>query len=212
MLHILLLIIIIYFLFFSKTEHFYQQEVATERDIKLAHKELLRRRCIKGGYVWKEGSDIKNSTSDPSQTRTQALSTNEVDELMYDCLHTRETCLRDSVYPTLEDKPPKYYEWRAEPGNDRCIIGNEAFRDMCEKEGLTYDPETGKCRTNRPYCMSKGLPFCNGDCFVPPMQWLWEQIVGTTLARTMAQASAERWITEGACRADDAIKESKREK
>lgn len=194
MFHIILLLIILYITFYNfllpqSTEQ-YTQDVATDRDLKLATKDALRKRCIKGGYTWKEGGD----------------------EFSYDCLHTRTTCLRDSVYPTYADEPPKYYEWRAEPGNDRCIIGNEGFREFCEKEGLAYEPETGKCKTTRPYCLSKGLPFCNGDCYVPPVQWLSEQIFGTTLGRTIAQASPERWITEGACRLDDKVKEDQKEK
>jgi hypothetical protein len=210
MLRILLIIIILYFFFFSQQiESYTAQNIATDRDHNLAIKEAFRKRCINKGYIWKESGDIKNPTG---QNQPGVLSSGGIDEFTYDCLHSRETCLRDSVYPTYEDQAPQYYEWRAEPGNDRCIIGNEGFREFCEKEGLTYDPETGKCKTNGKYCMNKGLPFCNGDCFIPPLQWINEQIFGVTLARTISQASVERWITEGICRADDAIKESKREK
>jgi hypothetical protein len=204
MLRILLLIIIIYFfLFYRKIEPYTEQKIATDRDVNLAIKELYRKRCLNKGYVWKDSGDVKNQSN---------VLSSGTDEFTYDCLHNRDTCLRDSVYPTYADEVPKYYEWRAEPGNDRCIIGNEGFREFCEKEGLTYNAETGQCKTNRPYCFNKGLPFCNGDCFVPPIQWVSEQIFGTTLGRTVAQASLERWVAEGACRADEAIKESKREK
>lgn len=184
---LLLLLVFIVYVYSQDTKETYVQNVATERDEKLAIKEALRKRCIKGGYVWKPGPT----------------------ELDYDCVHTKKTCLRDSVYPTPAEKDPRYYEWRSEPGNDRCIIANEGWREFCEKEGLSYNPENGLCKTNRQYCMNKGLPFCNGDCFVPPLQWLSEQIFGTTLGRTLAQASPERWIAEGACRADDAIKENR---
>lgn len=187
----LFLIILILFIYYIYAQDYkketYVQQIATERDKKLAIKEALRKRCIKGGYVWKPGPT----------------------EYDYDCVHTKATCLRDSVYPTPAEKDPKYYEWRAEAGNDRCIIANEGWREFCEKEGLSYNPENGQCKTNRQYCMNKGLPFCNGDCFVPPLQWLSEQIFGTTLGRTLAQASPERWITEGACRIDDAVKDNK---
>lgn len=175
-----IIIIILYFIFFTQGEHFTQQ-VATERDIKLAQKNVLQKICIDKGYNWKEGGD----------------------EFSYDCLHTKQTCLRDSIYPTYADKAPTYYEWRSEPNNDRCIIGNEAFREFCEKEGLTYSPDSGKCKTNKKYCSSKGLPYCNGDCYIPPLQWVSEQVFGTTLGRTIAQASPERWIVEGACKLEE---------
>lgn len=187
---LLLLVVFIVYVYSQHTKETYVQNIATERDELLAIKEALRKRCIKGGHVWAPGPT----------------------EFDYDCFYTKQSCLKDSVYPTVEDKPPEYFEWRAEPGNSRCIIGNEAWREFCEKEGLSYDPENGKCKTNGQYCMSKGLPFCNGDCYVPPMQWLSEQVLGTTLGRTLAQASAERWIAEGICRADDAIKEDTKRK
>jgi|GWRWMinimDraft_5_1066013.scaffolds.fasta_scaffold06545_1 hypothetical protein len=195
MLRILLLTIILCFFLSQQIEPYTQQQIATDRDILLATKEAFRKRCVNNGYIWKESGDVKTSTA----TNQPSVLSSGTDEFRYDCLHTRETCLKNSIYPTYAEDPPSYYEWRSEPGNDRCVIGNEGFRDFCEKEGLTYEPETGNCKTNKQYCFNKGLPFCNGDCYVPPGQWLSEQIFGTTLGRTLAQASPERWIAEAAC-------------
>jgi hypothetical protein len=178
MFYILIFIIILYFLLPKYTEH-YDQIVATEKDNILAFKNALKNRCKKLKYQWIEGNT----------------------EDSWECAHTRETCLEDSIYPTLEDAIPQYYEWR--PKTQRCIIGNEGYRYFCEKEGLTYNAETGECKTSREYCNKKGLPFCNGDCYIPPLQWLNEQIFGKTIGRTLSQGTLERGIAEALCRADE---------
>jgi hypothetical protein len=188
MFYILIFIIVLYFLFFKPKEHYTEQKIATQLDEDRATKAAFKHFCKKKGYTWIDGSS----------------------ELNWDCVHTRQTCLKDSIYPTLADKDPQYYEWRAEPNNQRCIIGNEGFRDFCEKEGLTYDTETGICKTNLKYCNSKGLPFCNGDCFIPPLQWLSEQVLGTTLGRTLSQVSVERGLAELGCRLDQERKDAEK--
>ena len=76
------------------------------------------------------------------------------------------------------------------------VVMNESRCDRVCKD-------SGKCKTNKKYCSSKGLPYCNGDCYIPPLQWVSEQVFGTTLGRTIAQASPERWIVEGACKLEE---------
>jgi hypothetical protein len=179
--------------------------VATPIDIKRAYKYALKKMCDAGGYTWVE----------------------QADEFTYDCKHTQDTCERDSVYPTLTDTTPKYYEWRKPETKDAqiaasragqlidtstrtlsqiaghsslresssninnkdtggvCIMGNEMYRKFCEDNGLTYNKQTGKCVTNKQYCNNRCLPFCNGDCFRPPKSWLVEQVIGTTVGRTL---------------------------
>jgi len=74
-------------------EHFSGQlRVADELDHKRAMKYALKKMCEENGYVWKEfpGS-----------------------EFVYDCKHTKSTCLSESVYPTQPNHVPQYYEWRS---------------------------------------------------------------------------------------------------
>ena len=192
--------------------------VATELDHKRALKYALKKKCESSGYQWVELGD----------------------EFSYDCKHTKQTCLKDSIYPTPEGKFPQYYEWREPNSTDAqlmaerrsvsqdyreqqalsqnfgssinlskdqinsqysgvCILGNEPFRKVCEDEKLQYDPSTGKCKTTEAYCISKGLPFCNGDCYNPPNSWLMEQILGTTLGRTLSAGTNAAAI--GICKA-----------
>lgn len=66
--------------------------VMTELDKKRAAKYALEETCKAGGYIWVQGGD----------------------EFIYDCKHSKQTCERDSIYPTpdTEDAIPQYYEWR----------------------------------------------------------------------------------------------------
>lgn len=116
----------------------------------------------------------------------------------WDCVYgTRESCMNASVYPTLEDTEPHYYEWRED--TKKCVVGNEAWRAWCDKEGLKYDPDTGRCRVTREYCLKKQLNYCNGDCYQPPVSWVAEQIFGATLGRAINNVLPEKWITQAAC-------------
>jgi hypothetical protein len=67
-------------------------KVATDYDMKRAAKYAIEQICKKRGYIWVQGGS----------------------EFVYDCKHSKETCTRDSVYPTpdKEDAIPQYYEWR----------------------------------------------------------------------------------------------------
>ena len=192
-------------------------KVETELDRKRALKYALKKTCEKRGYRWIEGGD----------------------EFTYDCKHTKETCKRDSVYPTKKDEIPQYYEWRDVNSKDAkdvasktvnlidnkpqstsktlgqsslseseydinnedaggiCIIGNERFRSFCEDNDLTYNPDDGSCVTNRKYCNNRCLPFCNGDCYLPPDTWTFEQVFGTTLSRSFG--CARNMTLEGVC-------------
>lgn len=119
----------------------------------------------------------------------------------WDCLYaTKESCLNASIYPTPEANEPHYYEWR--DNTKQCVIGNEGFRSWCEKEGLKYEPDTGKCKVTRDHCLKNQLNYCDGDCYQPPLNWLNEQVLGSTLARSLNNISAEKWIIQKAC--DDA--------
>jgi hypothetical protein len=89
-------ILLYFFIAFSFMYIFFRQNskehlrVVNEIDQKRAVKEALKTLCTVKGYSWYEMGD----------------------EFTYDCKHTKETCLRDSIYPTPEDGYPQYYEWR----------------------------------------------------------------------------------------------------
>jgi hypothetical protein len=67
-------------------------KVATDYDMKRAAKYALEQMCKKKGYIWVQGGP----------------------EFVYDCKHSKETCERDSIYPTpdTDEAIPQYYEWR----------------------------------------------------------------------------------------------------
>jgi hypothetical protein len=174
--------------------------VATDLDFKRAYKFALQQTCIENGNTWVQGGD----------------------EFNYDCKYNKESCLKNSVYPTLVGDNPSYYEWRKNGSTDAinanlnslqdntinindnggiCIIGNETYRDFCEKNKLTYNPEDGSCVTNKDYCLTKVLPFCNGDCYVPPNTWLTQNLFGTTLGRALT--APQSYLVEGICELDN---------
>lgn len=186
---IFILLIIIgstYFYFTRRHKEGYtgNLRVATEMDRKRAMKYALRTLCEKGGYAWYESPE---------------------DQFIYDCKHTKETCNRDSIYPTKEGKSPKYYEWRDVQTADGqvltnrvpktiqdqdgfCILGNEEFRKTCEGEYLRYNKNDGTCVTTRPYCNSKLLAYCKNDCFESPDTMILSRLFGNTLSRPITLA------------------------
>lgn len=102
------------------------KRIATDLDHKRAVKYAMQKMCEKGGYAWIQGAD----------------------EFTYDCKHTQQTCMRESVYPTQKDAVPQYYEWRdrnspeakeaglsgEEYGTGRTISGSFADQDIINSE------------------------------------------------------------------------------
>lgn len=227
---LLFIISIFYFYYLNNTiteTYVGNLKVATDLDRRKALKYALQQTCINKGYKWVELGD----------------------EMTFDCKYTKDTCLKDSIYPTQENKLPKYYEWRDSTSEDAkkvventlnspsrnvsasdtsqdtlskkiglsslsqteqdildkdglCILGNETFRQFCEDNGLTYNPKDGSCVTNESYCLKRVLPFCNGDCYKPPVSFLTESVLGTTLGRSLATMS--NYGIAGICKAANA--------
>jgi len=232
---LIFVVFLIYFIFQKRNvENFEANKVATETDRKRAIKYALENLCKSRGYTWFQGSD----------------------EFVFDCKHTKSTCLRDSVYPTKEGNIPRYYEWREYGSDDAkkagyygvndtsdmtrilssqiglsantirevdinnkelggvCIMGNEQFRDFCEKEDLRYDTTNGTCYTTQKYCDKRLVPFCNGDCFDDPGALVLKGLFGDTLGRTMGvnlPGFRETYLlTQAACRVDTEVKKDKK--
>lgn len=177
-------------------------KVANEIDKQRAHKFALKTLCEKNGYKWSQGGD----------------------EFVYECKHTKDTCINESVYPTPKDGIHKYYEWRdkSDPefketlsgiisqqsttkwdDDGVCIMGNENFRKFCEDENLRYDTTTGKCYTTKKYCRDKQLAFCNGDCFEPPVSKITSAIFGTTIGRALGSSSLLDIAVSAGCSGGD---------
>jgi hypothetical protein len=194
------LAILLYCTFFARNKEQYvgNLRVANEIDKKRAIKFAAKTLCEKKGYKWSQGGD----------------------EFIYDCKHTKDTCRNESVYPTPESGYPRYYEWRdqSDPEFNEtltgiisqnsttkrddegvCILGNETFRNFCEKEELRYDANNGKCYTTKQYCNDKQLAFCDGDCFETPTSKIAGAVFGTTIGRALGRASLIDNIVIAAC-------------
>lgn len=182
-------------MFDKKIEHYYgQKRVATPDDEKRAIKYALKDLCENTGHIWSEGET----------------------EFSYGCIHSQKTCLDNSKYPTRKGDIPAYYEWRnagsddwnevtsfsGDYSNDAggvCILGNETFRELCEKDKLRYDSSNGKCFTTKEYCNSRLLAFCDNDCFEDPISLIGKNIVGTTIARTIGGTNLLTGVIHLAC-------------
>lgn len=103
---ILIILLIGYFVFKPTIEGYVGDlRVANELDEKRAAKYALEKLCKEGGYQWVElGS-----------------------EFSYDCRHTKETCEKESVYPTQQDSQPKYYEWRSPNSEDAKLMAERSI-------------------------------------------------------------------------------------
>lgn len=171
-----IIIIIVLILFFNKSYKIEKLTIMNKQNEIDADKYAMRAICEKRGHIWVDGPDDQ-----------------------WDCVYTKDTCLKTSKYPIMEnDTPNSYLEWRDNPG--KCIMGNASYRSFCEEEGLTYDSTTGTCKTNKMYCLNRLLPFCNGDCYTPPLQYAAEQIFGKTASRIFGFISPEMAITQGVCK------------
>lgn len=87
--------------------------VATDNDRKRAMKFALQRMCQTKGYKWVQFED----------------------EFTYDCVYTKETCEKESIYPTKDGDLPQYYEWRANDSKD----AKEAKEKMINSTTLSSD-------------------------------------------------------------------------
>lgn len=176
---VLCLILVVVFVWNKKKEIREDLTIMNDQDKIDANKYAMRAICEKKGHIWVDGENKD-----------------------YDCLYTKETCLKTSKYPLMEDdSPDAYLEWRDNPG--KCIGGNTAFRSFCEEEGLKYDPSTGECKTHKTYCLKRLLPFCNGDCYNPPVQGFFEKVFGPTITRSIGFILPESSIIQSVCSAQN---------
>jgi hypothetical protein len=200
---VIVITLVIYFYLHKRELYTGTLRVAGDIDYKRATKFALQKMCTDRGLTWVQGGD----------------------EFSYDCKYNKDSCLKASKYPTLVGDNPSYYEWRDSSSTDFinanvnalqdntintgdnggiCIIGNEMYRNFCETNNLTYNPQDGSCVTNKNYCLTKVLPFCNGDCYVPPNTWLTQNLFGTTLGRALT--APQSYLVDGICELDTKVK------
>jgi hypothetical protein len=133
-----------------------------QEDFDKAHIYALQNMCTNRGYIWKYASGASG--------RQRGY--------VWDCLHTKETCIKESIkvlkhpdndpnYETVD----KYFEWDNVAG--ACIMANPYIRHMCEGENrFLYDARgnvTGpnKCHITQDYCEKYGQDgFRDHDCFI----------------------------------------------
>lgn len=167
---VILILILLYLIYTKNTskniEHF--KKIAKDEDIKQATKYAYKKMCQNNGYVW-----IND------------------DGYVFDCKHSKETCLRDSVYPTKKNASSSYYEWRDYNSEDAKKAGylginndTDYTKILSAKAGLSsnikaeYDinrPEIGGIcivgnEALRSFCEEQDLRYdpTDGKCYTTP--------------------------------------------
>ena len=133
-----------------------------QEDFDRAHIYALQNMCTNRGYIWKYSAGARG--------RTRGY--------VWDCLHTRETCIKESLkvlrHPDLDTEwktADKYYEWDDVAGV--CTYGNPYIRNMCEGQNRFWYDARGsvkgglKCHMTQDYCNKYAQDgFKDHDCFV----------------------------------------------
>jgi hypothetical protein len=130
--------------------------IATEEDVTNAMHHAYRQLCERDGHKYERISDDS-----------------------YDCVHTRETCLRDSTYPETDDK--KYLHWSYD---NKCMKGIPMLKEYC-KHPHRYDERDGRCYITKASCDAWGADYKNNDCVITGAQKFGEAVFGTTVVRSI---------------------------
>lgn len=92
----------------------------------------------------------------------------------------------DNSEKTIKIPDELYREWR----NNQCEVASPTMRLTCEEtEGVTFDKESGLCKTNQAFCESKGGEWVydnnlqDHECIIPAQQQVMEFFFGTTITR-----------------------------
>lgn len=88
-----------------------------------------------------------------------------------------------------------------------CSLVNSEAQEMCSQKAitgwdkpLTYDKAKRQCLTQRGYCTKMGVGWKNNDCNIDMALWLCEQLIGTTVCRSVGKlekCSAKNDIAAG---------------
>ena len=111
---------------------------------------------------------------------------NEEGGLIYDgdkCTLKKEDCDKSYSWPITDD------DIYAEFKNGKCVQANPQMREICDELKLPYDQNTGICKIDSEYCLSKGASMKydkdlkEDDCYVSTEQKAIEIIFGETFTR-----------------------------
>lgn len=195
-------------------EHYGNLRVANSTDEKRAIKYALKTICEKKGYKWVEMGDefafdckhTESTCKNESVYETVLGNTPKYyewrDQNSQDAKDARNNVINmtDNNKKLVLSTDIGFSSYiGSDVGNEKgiCILGNEFFRKTCEENDLTYNIKDGSCVTNKDYCLKKVLPYCNGDCYQPPLSWLSETVLGTTLGRSLA--APNNYVTQALC-------------
>jgi hypothetical protein len=144
-----------------------QVKVAGTKEYEKASQYALEMLCMRKGY-----EVDKHDLSEQEQN------------LGFRCKHTKQTCKRDSRYPSTSKNV--YTIW--EPYRNECIYGLEEYRKFCYEQDklLKYNIDEETCKTTRIYCMSKLEKF-DGDCYkdfiTSMMTYMFGDFIGKMIAK-----------------------------
>ena len=195
-------------------------KVATDLDKKKAAKYAMKEMCEKKGYLWIQGGDEFIYDCKHSKTtceRDSIYPTPDTDDAIpqyyewrdIDSEEAQEAAQLGQEFSTAGLLSSSLGQ-SANISNASdilnkdivgglCILGNEHMRKLCTDEGLKYDKTNGKCFTTKEYCYNRWLAYCDGDCFKPPTSYISEKLFGTTIGRTLAQASVVDQLIKFTC-------------
>jgi hypothetical protein len=210
--------LILYRNFSNKKENYVGNlKVASELDKKRAVKYALERLCKKKGYRWIQGGDefVYDCKHTKETCEQESVYPTPKDEPLryYEWRNNKNEEFFETGEGLVEYGTGRLLSASVGVGQSSdfsrkeditrsdgvCILGNENFRNFCEKEDLRYDKSDGKCYTTQPYCNKRLLAFCNEDCFEPPGSMVLTKVFGTTIGRSIGMALPDAAGTFAVC-------------
>lgn len=100
------------------------------------------------------------------------------------CTYTYEQCKNLKLPPSDLDGEKVENLAAYDPTTQSCIyVPYGIIKQICEKNGTTYNFDTRNCNYSQDYCISKGLDYENGTCRLSTVQQIFEAIIGQTFIR-----------------------------
>lgn len=233
MYNFILLLIAIFLIYLikkkSKIEKFEANKIATETDKKRALKYALQELCKARGYTWFQGAneftfDCKHTKSTclrdsvyptkegtaPRYYEWREYGSDDAKKAGYYGINNNSDMTKMlSAQVGLSSNTIREMDIDNKELGGVCILGNEMFRKFCEDNDLRYDTTNGTCNTTQKYCLSRTVPFCNGDCFDDPGTFVLKTVFGDTLGRSIGAIMPSYAVTQAACAIEAEVKGKK---
>lgn len=103
----------------------------------------------------------------------------------------RNSCESSYSWPLTETDT--YAEFKDDKLGGACLVSSFALKTICSSVNLPYDTQTGVCKMDKNYCVSKGGDWGyndkikQNDCSIPHGQVMLELLLGTTITRGIKQ-------------------------